>query len=235
MIGPEAALGANGRLGAHTSIGAGARLGPGALLHPGARIGARCLIGADFIGHANSVVGADGFSYVTPDRGSVESAKATGKVDTNTLNMSIRRIHSLAAVEIGDNVELGACATIDRGTISPTRVGSGTKIDNQVQVGHNVQIGQNCMLCAHVGIAGSVEIGDRVVLGGKTGVADHVSIGSDTVSAGSSMVASNVPERSVMMGIPAAPRSEAVRQIMAVKRLPRLLDRVQAIQKKLGL
>ena len=228
-IGPEATIGA------HVSIGSDVRLGARALLHDGVRIGARCTIGDDFVAQANAVVGADGFSFEPPQRGNVEAAKATGSVETAETTPRLLRIHSLAAVEIGDDVEIGACTTIDRGTVSPTRIGDGTKIDNQVQVGHNVQIGQTCLLCAHVGLAGSVEIGDRVVLGGKTGVADHLKIGSDTVCAAATMVASSIPPRSVMMGMPAQPRDKMVQQFIAVRRLPRLTRQLAEIREKLGL
>ena len=114
-------------------------------------------------------------------------------------------------------------------------MGAGTKIDNQVQIGHNVQIGENCLICAQVGLAGSVEIGDRVVLGGKVGVGDHLKVGSDVICAAATMVAGNVPARSVMMGTPAAPRDKMMAQVLALRRLPRLMDQVSEIRKTLGL
>lgn len=234
IINAGASLGANARIGAHCSVGRDARLGANALLHDGVRIGARCVIGDDFIAQPNAVIGADGFSFEPPQRGSVEAAKQTGRID-GAKATGFMRIHSLAAVEIGNDVEIGAATTIDRGTIAPTRIGHGTKIDNQVQIGHNVQIGSTCLICAQTGIAGSTKVGDRVVFGGKSGVADHVIIGSDVVCAAGTMVASNVPSNRVMMGIPAQPRDQVTRQVIALRRLPRMLDRVAEIQKKLGL
>ena len=235
VVGERAEIGENASIGAHASVGADAVLGTRALLHDGVRIGARCRIGDDFIAQPNAVIGADGFSFEPPERGAVEVAKRTGSVDGAQATARFLRIHSLAAVEIGDDVEIGAATTIDRGTIAPTRIGDGTKIDNQVQVGHNVQIGRTCLICAQVGIAGSARIGDRVVLGGKTGIADHVTIGSDVVCAASTMVASNVRDRSVMMGIPAAPRQQMAQQIMSLKRLPRLMRQMNEVRQKLGL
>lgn len=245
-IGPQVSIGPFSLVGAGTSIGAGSvvaghcaigsevTLGPGALLHAGVRIGARCRIGAQFIAQPNAVIGADGFSFEPPQRGAVEAVRATGEVSaTNT--MGFLRIHSLAAVEIGDDVEIGALTSIDRGTISPTRVGSGTKIDNQVQIGHNVQIGSMCLICAQVGIAGSARLGDRVVLGGKVGIGDHLKLGSDVVCAAGTLVASNVPDKSVMMGAPAVARDHAVKQFLALRRLPRVIEQVGEIRKKLGL
>lgn len=235
VIAAGARIGAGATIGVHVSIGADARLGARALLHDGVRIGARCRIGDDFIAQANAVIGADGFSFEPPQRGNAEAAKATGSVASAEATAGFLRIHSLAAVEIGNDVEIGACSTIDRGTVSPTRIGDGTKIDNQVQVGHNVTIGRTCLICAHVGLAGSAAIGDRVVLGGKTGVADHVIIGSDVVCAASTMVASHIRPGSVVMGIPAAPRDRMARQIVALKRLPDLVRQVAEIRSKLGL
>lgn len=225
---------AGSRILSHVSIGAEARIGADALIHSGARIGARVSIGARAIIHQNAVIGADGFSFVTPQLGAVEAAKAGGGSQSDTQNTALARIHSLGAVTLGDDVEVGACTTIDRGTLTDTRIGSGTKLDNQVQIGHNVQIGETCMLCAQVGIAGSAEVGDRVVLGGKVGVADHVKIGSDVLVGAASAVASNIPGRSIFMGIPAVKRDEAIKGIMAQRRLPRLFDAVDALKKRLS-
>ena len=233
--GHAAKIGANAQIASHVTVGAGCEVGKDALLYPGVRIGARCRIGDRFIAQPNAVIGADGFSFEPPDRSAVEAARASGNSENTIRAAQYLRIHSLAAVEIGDDVEIGAASTIDRGTISPTRIGSGTKIDNLVQIGHNVQVGQTCLLCAQVGIAGSTSIGDRVVLGGRVGIADHRRIGSDVMCAAGSLVAGHIPDRSIVMGIPAAPRDQAARQIAAMRRLPRLVETVSAIQKKLGL
>lgn len=235
VIGAGARIGPRAQIGAHVSVGYDATIGSDALIHDGVRIGAQCRIGDEFTAQPNAVIGADGFSFEPPQRGNAEAAKATGSVATATATPRFLRIHSLAPVVIGNDVEIGATTTIDRGTIEPTRIGSGTKIDNQVQVGHNVQIGETCLICAQVGLAGSAQIGDRVVLGGKVGVGDHVSIGSDAVCAAGTLVATNVPPKAVMMGAPATQRQKMIEQIMAVKRLPRLARQVAEIREKLGL
>ena len=235
VIGGRAQIGAGARIGSHVSIGSDAVIGARMQARDGSRIGARCVIGDDLFVHSNAVIGADGFSFEPPQRGAVEAAKQDGDISSAVQTAKFLRIHSLAAVEIGDDVEIGACATIDRGTLAPTRIGSGTKIDNQVQIGHNVQIGQTCLICAHVGIAGSARIGDRVVLAGKVGIGDHIKIGSDVVCAAGTMVASNIRSGSVMMGVPATTRERAIAEVMAIKRLPRVLDQVAEIRKKLGL
>lgn len=233
-IGPGATVGDSAVLIASVSIGANASIGAQCLLHPGVRVGHDVAIGDRAIIHGNAVIGADGFSFVTPTRGAVESAETTGRVDQAARNLQLMRIHSLGAVSIGDDVEIGAGTTIDRGTLRDTRIGSGTKLDNHVQVGHNVEIGDNCLICAQVGIAGSAVVGDRVVLGGQVGVADHVRIRDDSVIGARSGVAANVAPGSVLLGTPAVPRDEALRQSLALRRLPKLIDTVRALQKRLS-
>ncbi len=248
IIAAGARVGLGAVIGPHASVGAGAVLGPQALLHAGVRIGARCTIGARFVAQPNAVVGADGFSFEPASRGIRESAaeasraaprpSASTGTDTSAGDRpheGYLRIHSLAGVEIGDDVEIGAGTCIDRGTIAPTRIGSGSKIDNQVQIGHNVQVGRTCLICAQVGIAGSTVVGDRVVIGGKVGIQDHVRIGSDVMIAAGSLLAGNVPDRSIYMGIPAIPRGEALRQMSALRRLPRMVEQLAEIRQKLGL
>ncbi len=227
-----AEIGDNCILHPQTYVGPDAVIGEGGLLYSGVRIGARVKIGARCIVHFNTTIGADGFSFVTPQMGSVETAKATGEIG-EARNTELVRIASLGAVEIGDDVEIGANTSIDRGTIVSTRIGNGTKIDNQVQIGHNVVIGQNCMLCGRVGIAGSSEIGDRVVLGGAVGIADHVKIGDDSVCMAMSGVAGNLPPRSLVGGVPARPRKKFIQDMFNVTRVKALSEKIAALTKRL--
>ncbi len=233
VIGAGAEIGAGSRIASHVSIGRDVRLGDGALVLEGARIAHGVRIGARAMIHPNVVIGADGFSFSTPEPGAAEAAR--GRAAEAHETVAFRRIASLGTVEIGDDVEIGAGACIDRATLSATRIGSGTKIDNLVQIGHNCQIGTLCLICGHVGLAGSVQVGDRVVLGGKVGVSDNLKIGADSVVAGGSLVGANIPPKSVMLGVPAVPREEAYRQIMALKRLPRVMDEVRALKARFGL
>jgi UDP-3-O-[3-hydroxymyristoyl] glucosamine N-acyltransferase len=232
-IGAYAYIGANAVIDAEVTIHPQAYVGPyaivgaGSLIHSGVRIGARVKIGRHAIIHFNAAIGADGFSFVTPEMGSVESARATGAVTAS--NTALRRIASLGSVTIGDDVEIGANTAIDRGTIVDTRIGNGTKIDNQVQIGHNVQIGENCMICGNVGIAGSAKIGNRVVLGGATGVADHVEIGDDSIAMGMSGIAGNLPPRSLVAGTPALPRQRAMENHMNIGRIKGLTEKIAAL------
>jgi len=197
-IGANAVIGDNAVLHPQCYVGEDAQIGRNALIYAGAKIGAGTTIGDRVIVHFNASIGADGFSFVTPQTGSVEAAKAGGGGEVTASNTALLRIASLAPVVLGDDVEIGANTSIDRGTVASTRIGNGTKIDNQVQIGHNVVIGDNCMICGRVGIAGSALIGNRVVLGGATGVADHVMIGDDAIAMAMSGIAGNVAPRTIV-------------------------------------
>jgi UDP-3-O-[3-hydroxymyristoyl] glucosamine N-acyltransferase len=227
FVAAGAVIGANSVLHPQVYIGPEAVIGRETMVYPGARIGARVHIGDRCIIHFNASLGADGFSFVTPQAGSVESAKATGAVAAT--NQELVRIASLGAVVVGDDVEIGANASIDRGTIASTRIGNGTKIDNQVQIGHNVVIGENCMLCGRVGVAGSAVIGNRVVIGGAAGIADHVQIGDDAVIMGMSGVAGNVPARAVVGGLPALPRERTIENQFYFARIKNFMKKIDAL------
>jgi UDP-3-O-[3-hydroxymyristoyl] glucosamine N-acyltransferase len=237
-VGALAWIGAGARIGARSvimpqaSIGAGAALGADSIVHSGARIGAGVTIGARAVIHPNAVIGADGYSYATPEPGSVETARAGGKV-TGT-NTAIAKIHSLGTVIVGDDVEIGANTTIDRATIAATRIGSGTKIDNLVQVAHNVTIGQNCLIVAQVGLSGSVAVGERVVIAGQAGIADHVKIGDDAIVMAAAAVGRDVGAREMVIGLPAVPRERFLEQVLNVARLRLLRGTVADLQARMA-
>jgi UDP-3-O-[3-hydroxymyristoyl] glucosamine N-acyltransferase len=231
VIGPDVRIGPGGRIGPHVTIGAGSRLGAQALVHPGVRIGPRVRAGDRLIVHANAVIGADGFSFVTPEVSLVENARRTLGDTGDAQAQDWRRIHSLGGVDIGDDVEIGACTAIDYGTVRDTRIGSGTKIDNHVHLAHNVVIGRSTLLAAHVAIAGSATVGDFCVFGGQAGVADNTTVGDRVIAGGASKILSNVPAGRVVQGYPAVRMETHVESYKALRRLPRLLDALRAGQK----
>ncbi|WJY20775.1 UDP-3-O-(3-hydroxymyristoyl)glucosamine N-acyltransferase [Fontisubflavum oceani] len=232
VIGAGAKLGANAKIAEHVSIGAGAVIGDDAVIHSGARVGARVSVGDRVFIQPGAVIGGDGFSFVTPEKSTVETARESlGKADVTTDAQSWTRIHSLGSVTIGDDVEIGANSAIDRGTISNTEIGDGTKLDNLVHIGHNVRIGRDCLICGQVGSAGSVVIGDRVVLGGQCGLSDNITIGNDVVAAGATKIYSNVPAGRMLMGAPAVKMDTQVEIYKAMRRLPRVMKTVDALQK----
>ena len=229
-IGRGARIGARARIASHVSIAEGAVIGDDALICQGARIGARATIGHRFICQPGAVIGADGFSFVTPEKSGVEEIRATLSQRSEIHEQSWTRIHSLGAVAIGDDVEIGANCTLDRGTIRDTTIGRGTKLDNQVHIGHNVQVGEDTLLCGQVGIAGSSRIGSRVVLAGQVGVNDNIFVGDDVIAGGGTKIFTNAPKGRVLLGYPAVKLETHVEIQKALRRLPRLGPRVAALE-----
>lgn len=231
VIGAQVHIGPGGRIGPHVTIGNGSSLGREALVHPGVRIGPRVRIGDRFIVHGNTVIGSDGLSFVTPEISAVENARHTLGDTGDAKAQSWTRIHSLGGVEIGDDVEIGACSAIDYGTIRATRIGEGCKIDNHVHIAHNCVIGRHTLMAAHVGIAGSTVVGEYCVLGGQVGVVDNITIGDRVIAGGGSKILSNVPAGRVIQGYPAVKMETHVEGYKALRRLPRLIDELRGRQK----
>jgi len=225
VIGAGVVIGDESIIADHVSVAPGVQIGSGVTIHPGVRLQRNVTIGHGVILQPNVAIGGDGFSFVTAEPSNVELARETlGEGETEVPDdPTWYRIHSLGGVIIGDDVEVGANSCVDAGTIRPTRIGRGTKIDSLVQVGHNVIVGEDCLLCAQAGVAGSYVVGDRVVVGGKAGVADNLTVGDDVVLGGGSIVLSNVPKGRVMMGYPATKMQTHIESYKALRRLPRLL------------
>ncbi len=235
VIGAEVEIGAGSLIAAQCHIARGARIGAGALVHPGVRIGARVQIGARLVAHPGACVGADGFSFVTPEASGVERARASLGSEGSDRDEVWARIHSLGAVRIGDDVEIGVNTCIDRGTVRDTVVGDGTKFDNLVQIGHNVIVGRDCLICAQVGVAGSTVIGNNVVMAGKVGVTDNITIGDRAIFGGATVVLSNVPAGRVMLGYPAMKMDSHIESYKGLRRLPRLVREVAALKKAVSM
>jgi UDP-3-O-[3-hydroxymyristoyl] glucosamine N-acyltransferase len=231
VIGAGVVLGRGARIASHVSIAQGAHIGDDALVMPGVRIGAGVVIGDRFIAQPGAVIGADGFSFVTPEESGVEEVRKTLGARAEISDQKWTRIHSLGAVTIGDDVEIGANACIDRGTIRNTMIGSGTKLDNLVHIGHNVTVGRDCLLCGQVGIAGSARIGDRVVLGGQCGVNDNIFVGDDVIAGGATKIFTNAPAGRVLLGYPAVKMESHVEMQKALRRLPRMAARLAEMEK----
>jgi UDP-3-O-[3-hydroxymyristoyl] glucosamine N-acyltransferase len=214
-VGEGSVVGARCRLHTGAVVGRNCRIGDDVTLHPHVVLYDDTVLGHRVVIHANAVIGADGFGYRMKDGKHV-------------------KIPQLGCVEIGDDVEIGAGSTIDRGTFQATRVGAGTKIDNLVQIGHNCQIGRHNLLVSQVGVAGSSSTGDYVVMAGQVGVADHVHIGNGALIAAKSGVAGDVPAGSRMFGYPARPERDMKRNLAALNRLPDLWRDVRRLKRQLG-
>lgn len=217
VVARNAKIGKNTKLIANVYIGQGVKIGDNCLFHPGVNIGDFVKIGNNVIIHHGASIGADGFSFVTETQGTVEAAKEQGNLEGDFKQQKIYKIPSIGSVEIKDDVEIGANATIDRGTVENTVIGKGTKIDNLVMIAHNCKIGENCMIISQVGVAGSCNVGDRVVLAGQVGMADHVNIGEDSIVMAQSGVSKSIPRKSIVFGTPAMPRKEYIKQMKTLK------------------
>ncbi len=220
VVGPHAVveagavIGAGARISAQAYVGRNSRVGCRTLIHPGARILAGCEVGNDCIIHANAVIGSDGFGF--------------------TLDQGVHvKVPQVGNVVIEDNVEIGACVTIDRATMETTRIGEGSKIDNMVHIAHNVQIGKKCVIVAQVGISGSTILEDYVTLAGQVGTVGHVRVGKGTTVAARGVVTGDVEPGSFVSGFPIKPHSEERRILAALRKLPDLLKKVRDLEKQL--
>lgn len=233
-IGAGAVIGPRARIASHVSIGAGAVIGANALILEGVKIGAKVQIGDRVILQPGCVVGSDGFSFVTPEISGVEEIRATLGIRNEIKKQKWHRIHSLGAVTLGDDVEVGANTCIDRGTIRSTRIGNRTKIDNLVQIGHNVEVGDDCLICGMTGLAGSARIGNRVVLAGQVGVGDNLSVGDDVIAGAATKIMTSVPAGRVLLGYPAVKMETHIAMQKAMRRLPRLSARLSVVEARLS-
>lgn len=213
VIGPRSRIGAGATLHANVSIGADVEIGAGCDVRAGVVIEDRSRLGRGVTVHPNSVIGADGFGY-RPERGEDGAIRLT-------------KIPHAGHVEIGDDVEIGACTSIDRGKFGATRIGAGTKIDNLVQIGHNCEIGRGCIICGASGIAGSVTIGDGVTIAGGAGLKDNITIADGATIAARSNVMNDIPAGETWAGSPAMPAGETMRIIAAMRRLPAALKTIR--------
>ncbi|MDD5218721.1 MAG: UDP-3-O-(3-hydroxymyristoyl)glucosamine N-acyltransferase [Candidatus Omnitrophica bacterium] len=201
----------------HVFIGENVKIGKLTTLHPNVVIYRDCVIGNRVILHAGTVIGADGFGYV----------------HTET---SQEKVPQVGNVIIADDVELGACVTVDRATLGATCIGKGCKIDNLVQIAHNVTVGPHTVISAQTGISGSSKIGSHVTMGGKVGVGDHVEIGDWTmVGAGAGLpTGKKIPPKQIVFGEPARPYDQARKQIAAQLRSAETLEEVKILRKKVA-
>jgi len=203
-LGDDVIIGSHCVVGDGVSIGNGARLWPSVTIYSGATLGARVFV------HSGARIGCDGFGYVFRDG-------------------AHQKIPHVGRCIIGDDVEIGANTTIDRGSIDDTVVGNGTKIDNLVHIAHNVRIGEKCLLMAQVGIAGSVTIGDGAILAGQVGISGHLSIGAGARLAAQAGVFGDIPAGETWSGYPARPHRDSLRASAALFKLAGMMRRLEKL------
>ena len=216
-VGENVVLGDHAVLCSHVFVGENVKIGANSVIHPNVTVYENSDLGKNVVIHAGTVIGADGFGYVaTPG--------------------AHEKLPQIGNVVIEDDVEIGACSTIDRAAIGSTRIGQGCKIDNLVQIAHNVAIGPHTVISAQTGISGSCKIGSHVTMGGSVGVGDHVEIGDWTMVGAGAGFPSNkkVPGKQIYFGQPARPYAEMRRQFGAQLRSAETLDDVRALKKRVA-
>jgi UDP-3-O-[3-hydroxymyristoyl] glucosamine N-acyltransferase len=215
VIEPDVTIGAGTSVGAFCFLGRGAAVGENCCLHPRATLYAGARLGHRVEVHSGAVIGSDGFGYVFGD----------GRH---------WKFPQIGTVEIGDDVEVGANTTIDRGSLETTRIGCGVKIDNLVQIAHNVQIGEQSILAAQTGVSGSSVLGKGVVAGGQVGIADHCTLEDGSVAGAQAGVPSGKTIRrgQTVWGTPARPLEKFKQQYAWFARLPELAQRVRRLEQQ---
>ena len=234
IVSKNAEIGDGSKLLGNTYIGNNAKIGKNCFFHSGVNIGDRVKIGDKVILHNGVSLGADGFSFVTENPNNIEQARKEGGIKEQNTEQVIFKIPSIGSVVIGNNVEIGANSTIDRGTIENTVIGDDTKIDDLVMIGHNCRVGKGCLIVSQVGIAGSCVIGDRVVLAGQAGLADHIEIGADSIVTAKAGVTKSFPEKSIIVGIPAVPRKEFIKQLKTMKDAQEIIAKFRKVEPMLN-
>lgn len=248
-IDPSAKVDPGANIGALSFIGPNSVVGAGSVIYPKVYIGANVQIGVDcvikagvviedyteiydrVIIHPNSVIGADGYSYVTEEPTNLEKMQK-GIFEFSMDRQIQHKINSAGNVIIHNDVEIGSNTCIDRGTIGSTVIGEGSKIDNLCQIAHNVQVGKDCLIIAQTGIAGSAKIGDRVTIAGASGCGDGVEIGNDAVVGAFSAVNSDIDPFMPVLGVPAIAYGEFMRRQRAIARLPKQQEDLRKLKSR---
>ncbi|MGA8532698.1 MAG: UDP-3-O-(3-hydroxymyristoyl)glucosamine N-acyltransferase [Candidatus Tumulicola sp.] len=213
-VGRRASIGSGSVIGCGAYVGDDARIGQSSWLHQHASLMERCRIGDRVVLHAGCVIGSEGFGWAFID----------GRLE---------RIPQVGDVVLDDDVEIGSNTCVDRAQTGSTHIGCGTKIDNLVQIGHNCRIGKHCALASLTGLAGSTVIGDYVKVAGQVGTRGHMTIGSGSTVAGQSGVWGDVPEGVTVSGNPAREHREELRREVMIRKLPKLVARVDALERAL--
>ncbi len=196
-------------------VGSRVKIGQNVYIYPNVTIYSDVEINNNVVIHSGAVLGSDGFGYIQSVDGSHIKVPQVGKV------------------VIEDDVEIGANVTIDRATITETRICKGTKIDNLVHIAHNVEVGRNVLLLAQVGIAGSSKVGDNTILAGQTGVTDHITIGKNVKAGPRTGIVQDVEDNQVVWGTPPIPFSEQKKISIASRRLPKLLKEFTELKQEI--
>ena len=217
IIGEGTEIGDNVKIFEQCYLGSNVTVGKGSLIFPGARILDGSIIGDNCILHSGVIIGSDGFGFAPQENGAYKKIPQTGNV------------------LLGDNVNVGANATIDRATLGTTTIADGVKLDNLIQIAHNVSIGKNTVIAAQTGIAGSTKVGENCVIGGQVGIGGHITIGDNVKIGGQAGVISDIGNNAIILGTPAFSYTAYNKSYVYFKNLPKLVKEIDQIKKKLDL
>ncbi|MBI5176260.1 MAG: UDP-3-O-(3-hydroxymyristoyl)glucosamine N-acyltransferase [Candidatus Melainabacteria bacterium] len=234
VIGPKCKIGARTIIMSHTVIGGEVTVGEDCHFYPACLIADYVKIGNRVILQQGAALGADGFGYVTERESNLEKNQS-GRKDFSQESNPLLKIPQIGNVVLEDDVEVGSYATIDRATMGSTIIGSGSKIDNLVMIAHNNRIGKDVMIIANAAVGGSCSVGDRSVLGGSANLSDHITMAPDAVLAGASGAMRDIGTGEIHAGTPALPGREFFGQIAAVRRMPKVLDDLKDLKKRIAL
>lgn len=233
VIGPHCKIGAGTTIMAQTVIGGKVRIGASCLIHPGCLIADYVQIGDRVVLQQGVSLGADGFGFATQKISNLER-RMNGDFNLVEESNPHIKIPQIGTVIIGDDVEIGAFTAVDRATMGATIIGQGTKIDNLVQIGHNVKVGEEVLIVSLTAIGGSATIEDRAVIAGHVAIKDHILVGKDAIVEGKAGVMKNVPARDVVLGSPAFPVKEFMRNVASVRRLPKMQEEIRSLKQRLA-
>ena len=217
-IGPNAvvldgaSVGDNTAICAGTVVGHEAQIGDNCLFHPNVTIRERCVVGNRVIIHSNTAIGSDGFGFIPGANGH-------------------KKIPQVGIVVLEDDVEIGSSVCIDRARFGKTKIGTGTKIDNLVQIAHNVEIGAHCFIVSQSGIAGSSKLGNFVIVAAQAGITGHVEVGDGVTMAGRAGVTKDIAPGSKVFGFPAVSKREFVMQNLRIKKIERMEKELKEMKK----
>ncbi len=230
-VGPKTKIGKGTTILAGTMVGGAVKIGADCLLHQGCMIGDFVEIGNRVILQQGVNLGGDGFGYVTERPSNMELMKE-GLPGASDDPNPLLKIPHIGTVILHDDVEIGANSTVDRGTVGPTVIGEGTKIDNQVQIAHNCQLGRENIIVAHVSMGGSTTLGDRAIVAGAAAIKDHMKIGKDAVVSAAAAVMKDIDDGEVHIGMPATNIKAWFNEVAHIRKLPKLNEEFRALKKK---
>lgn len=215
-LGKNVSIGKNVKIYPNSFVGDNVTIGDNTILFAGSRVYSETIIGNNCTIHSGTIIGSDGFGFAPQEDG------------------TFTKVPQIGNVIIEDNVEIGACTTIDRATLGSTVIRKGVKLDNQIQIAHNVEIGENTVIASQTGIAGSTKIGKNCMIGGQVGIVGHITIGNNVKIQAQSGIGKSLKDGEVVQGSPAFNYGDFAKSFVHFKNLPKIVNEIEYIKKKIN-